>query len=265
MSIKTYEFGGDNSDFGRVAKYEPSPQITQQLGPDRVSFIYWPGLESGDPTIASMTGKNPVFLGGKRIYIKGAGYVCPKFSSDKNLARKEESELLHMYAQDNPDKDASKALGVRGITLVVVWARTGTDKPHQVLPWLMTPQLVQDIQGKNQRFPLYKHDLLVSAQTKGQWSETKVESDGQSVLHMGMTSAEGGDLKAKAAMAALFAKARELIDALPGLIGTELTMDELRVRRGGGPASHSSSAPNTAAAPMAQDVSALVQNLLNND
>lgn len=260
MSTREFDLNDEVPEFSRTKTYKPSPQITAVFGPDRISFVYWPDLM--DPSFGSnhMIGKNPRFVGGRRIFLKGVGYVSPRFSSDHAKKTAEENELLAMYIADDPTQDPSKAIQNKAATLVIVWPKQGTNKPPEVLPWILPPTTFDEIRTKNQRQSLAQNDLEVTAKAKGPFTELKLEvAPGNTLLEL-LKKKEQGDPTATAHVNAILAKARELIPVLSTEIGKDLSVSEIKQRRGMERAGAAAPAGETAA--VSSDVAGLVAGIL---
>lgn len=258
--MREFDLNEEIPEFTRSKTYKPSPQICAHFGPDRISFVYWPDIM--DPAFGSahMQNKTPKFAGGRRIYLKGLHYVSPKFSTDQSKKISEENELLSMYLADDPSQDPSKAFQTKAATLVVVWPKQGTGKPPEVLPWLLPPTTFEQIKTKNQRQPLCLNDLEVTAKAKGPFTELTLDIvPGNTLLEL-LKKKESGDATAIVHVNAILAKARELVPMLRGEIGKELTLSEIKQRRGLERATPAATGAEAAA--VSSDVAGLVAGIL---
>ncbi len=260
MSAREFGLDEENPEFNRIKTYKPSPQVTAAYGPDRVSFLSWPDLMDPNFDHTHMQNKNPRIVGGRRIYLKGVGYVSPRFSSDPVKKLAEENELIAMYCADDPAADSTKALQSRAITLVVVWPKEGSNKAPEVLPWLIPPTTLEEIKAKNQRFPLYANDLEVSAKQNGQFTNLKLEVAPNNLFAELLKKKSAGDLRAANIANAILLRARELSPVLAHEIGKDLSLAEVKQRRGHDRSS--SPAPSEIASAVSGDVSSLVANIL---
>jgi len=259
MSTKEFDLNDEIPEFSRTKTYKPSPQICQAFGPDRVSFLSWPDLMDPNFGSAHMVNKNPRIIGGRRIFLKGLGYVSPRFSSEPTKKLAEENELIAMYIADDSSQDASKAIQSKAATLIVVWPKQGTGKPPEVLPWILPPSTIEEVKTKNQRQPLWNNDLEVNAKAKGQFTDLKLEVAPNNMFLELLKKKEAGDPTATAVIQAILARARELLPTLSNEIGKDLDLREIKQRKGMG----GSSAPATEmTAAVSSDVSSLVAGIL---
>lgn len=259
MSTSEFSFNDEVPGLSNTKTYKPSPQITAAFGPDRVSFLNWPDLMDPNFGTAHMKGKSPKFVGGPRIFLRGPGYVSPRFSADAAKKTAEEGELIAMYMQDDPTADASKAITMKAATLIVLF-REG--KPPEVLPWLLPPTHFNEIRTKNQRQPLWSHDILVTATQKGNFVDSKLEAISGCELYDILLKKEAGDPAATAKAGAILARARELLPNLALEVGKDLTIDQIKQRRGQGRAQGAPEGAAPAAA-VSADVASLVSGILD--
>ncbi len=260
MTMKSISLNDDVPEIGNIRTYSPSPQVHKDYGPDRVSFVHWPDLMDPEFNSSMMENKSPIFVVGKRIFLKGLGYVVPKFSQDPAKRQAEENELIAMYCVDDPSRDSSKAIQPKFGTLIVVWPPKDTNKAPVVLPWLMPPTVFDEVRGKHSRMPLWSHDLEVTAKAQGNWTNLKVEITSGNVFHALLKKKESGDAKSAAQMDVLLAKARELVPMIGPAIGKELTLAEIKQRRGLERSSSGTSSEVSAA--VSGDVASLVAGIL---
>lgn len=265
MSTREFDINDDNPDFNRIKTYKPNPQICEAFGPDRISFLSWPDLQNPNFGLAHLQNKNPRFVGGRRIYLKGIHYVSPRFSADPAKKAEEENELIGYFLADGKEdgkvNDPMKAIQSKAATLIVVWPKAGTTKGPEVFPWIMPPSTFEEIKTKNNKAPLWCNDIEVTPKAKGTWVDLKLEMGGSSLLLELVKKKEAGDAAATSLLNVILAKARELQPVLANEIGKDLTMADIRQRRGLGGGT-SSAKTSEIAQVVTSDVQSLVQDLI---
>lgn len=180
----------------------------------RTSFAWFPGTEEGTPDYT----RNPKYIGCKRGFRDGVGYF---------LASSPELEKL----SQNPPKP------VVG-TVMVLWPtdRKGElDKARlssgdfDVKSFVFSEDKYQDLKTKNSEFPFGKHDVKITC-TDAQYQKLTFSSCKDSCLELILA-------KKPEVYARLLDEVRAAIEALPGEMASNLTVQQVRdkiAKKGGG-------------------------------
>lgn len=114
----------------------------------RVSFVWWPGMETGKPNMDAAT---PKFIGCKRLYLQGVGYFIDKGPEYVKIA-------------GAPSK-------MQVATLICKWPTDqngALDKGRfqsgefAVMPWIISIDKYRNIEQNHREFPLGQHDLSLA-------------------------------------------------------------------------------------------------------
>lgn len=142
MGIQEFGFGeGDEKVGVKSKRYKAKEGNT-----DRVSFAWWPLTANG----LDLAAKTPKFIGCKRFYIEGVGYVMDKGPEYAKLA-------------GQPSK-------MNVGTIVVVWptdSKGQIDKKRfdenefDVMTWIMGSDKYRVIESRHSEFPLGAHDMML--------------------------------------------------------------------------------------------------------
>jgi hypothetical protein len=140
------EFGFDENDdsFKRSAsRFKAKEGETYRL-----SFVWWPKGADDAPNLDAKTCR---FIGAKRVYIQGAGYVLAN-----------SPEIVRMSG-----KQAKPAIA----TIVAKWPtdkKGGLDKQAfvrgevEVMPWVFSQDRYEVLKRRHEEFPLGAHDVTAS-------------------------------------------------------------------------------------------------------
>lgn len=208
----------------------------------RFSFISWPGLEKGTPDFEA---PSPKFLGASTNYIQGAGFVVnngPEFT--KLAGDRPRSRIGTVIVEWPMDKrgNIDNARIISGDIDVLVWVFSG-DK-YKTLKML------------SKEFPFGTHDIKVEV-TDTNYQKMTITPCQESLLRKLMENPKG-----KEVVAGLLAKAQDLASNLSNEIGVEMTIEQVRAKMSGLPASGNRAAVGTPDAATTGDVDGLLDNLL---
>lgn len=180
----------------------------------RLSLGWWPGVDEGT---LNMDAPTPRFIGAKRHFLEGAGYILNKGPEYTKLFKGEAPKM---------------ALA----TVVIVWPISSDGKvdiarvaagEFKVLPWIIGSEKYDQIKGIHQEFPLGEHDLNVhcsdAVYQKMTFAPTK-----DSVLRKLQAAGKG---KAEL-FNQIVASVKAVADALPGDLARDLTLDQIREKLG---------------------------------
>jgi hypothetical protein len=211
MSEGYVDLGFDSNDGGFTGKRERFKGRDNERY--RISFVWWPGLEEDE---LDMDAETPKFIGAKRHYVPGAGYILNKGP--------EYTKLLG---------DAPKScIG----SVIVQWPTDSTGKldagrlasgDFKVLPWTFGADKYETIKGVHREFPMGDHDLKIHC-TDAQFQKMTFTPTKDNVLRKLMSA--GG--KKKTLVDQILELAKEAVQALPNDIARDMTLDQVREKLG---------------------------------
>lgn len=237
----TFSFGEGDGHVGQKSKAWKAEAGTTS----RISFAWWPGLDSGAPNLDSPA---PSFCGADTNYILNVGYVVNKGPEYTKLA-------------GDPPRQ-------RIATVIVVWP---TDKQGnvnkarltageaEVHPWVISADKYRSLQQVHKEFPFGEHDLTAAC-TDAQYQKLTFSPCRESLLR---TLMRGAGTKSLADQ--LFADAAKIAASIQDHVGREMTIADIRQKLAGGGSAGAGAGAATAAgnAAATNDIDGLVGDLLD--
>jgi hypothetical protein len=213
MSDGFIEFGfGSEGD----ALRPPTQRFKAKEGETyRVSFAWWPGIEDGEP---DMSGDTPKFVGGKRHYIPGVGYVLNKGPEYTKIAGGEQPKMAIA-------------------TVVVCWptdANGSLDKGRfasgdfDVKSWVFSQSKYNALQPINTEFPLGKHDLTIQC-TDTQYQKLSFSPCRENLLRK---LAESSKKAQKELFGSIYAAVSNVVGSIHEDIARDVSLDQIREKLG---------------------------------
>lgn len=180
----------------------------------RVSCLWWPGLEKGQPDMDSPT---PGFVGAPRHYMKGVGYFINKGPEYTKIAGEEPK--------------------VRIATLIVKWPMVGqkldqtaiSNNEFEVLYWVFDEGKYDEIKPIHTEWPLGSHDLTITCTDAG-FQKMSFSPCRDNVLRKFI---EKGGYESPIVQS-IIEQGQRLLAGIQGEIGREMTIDQIREKLGGG-------------------------------
>ena len=237
-----FSFGMDDDKIGgkRFDRYKGKEGETERL-----SFVWWYRDADGNPIfdrgelpeairakVPEGTNPPPRFIGAKRFYIAGVGYVLDKGPEMAKLAGQ-----------------ASKATIA---TVVVVWP---TDRNGQldvnrfqagdfdVKPWVFSRDKYEMLQARHNEFPLGEHDIQAKC-TDTQYQKMDIVPCKQNLFRKVVETEKLRHIAQK-----IMAQVTECEATIRDRIATEMSVAQVREKLGGGGGGGNSSfSPDTTAA-----------------
>lgn len=209
--LETFGFG--ENDRGMSASKARLKMEKNQKA--RISFIYWQGLETGDPLLEG----SPRFVHGKRHFKQNVGYVL------------------------NQGPEYTKLLGddpkVRINTIVVKWPILADGKVDaenlaaaEVMYWVMDAGKYEELKTMHGDFPLSNSDVLVTC-TDSTFQKLTLAVRAESVLQK-LLAASATKPSMRNLLDGIFDQARAMIPGLKAQIGQTLTIAQIREKLGMG-------------------------------
>jgi hypothetical protein len=239
MSSLTY-FGGNDEGKAPIGG-DRFPRFKGKKGETyRISFAWWP-LDANDNF--DLSAKKPRFIGGKRVYIQGAGYVLYK------------PEMASMTAEQ-PKVNVS--------TIIVVWpcdpaGNVDQDRlikgDYKVSSWTFGEARYKVLENNFLRWPAGDHDVSALCEDE-QYQKMTFSPERSSLLKQILSSDKD---KMKALAADLTAKIKEMEANIATEFARDLSLDEIRLKMG--KATAGGAAPISAAS---TGVAANVDDMLGN-
>lgn len=212
MSITEFGFGkGDNKFTNKSNRFKAESGKRY-----RISFAWWDGIEDGSPNFDAET---PKFVGGKRIYIPGVGYV---FDQGPEYAR---------FSKDG----ARTAIA----TAVVVWPTMSNGKLDadlfkrdggQVMTWVFGVDKYKQIEPNHVQHPFGGNDLIITC-TDSQFQKMSFVSAPDNLfreLVSGKFSEKMGSRGQE-----IMNDVNDLVGGIRNEIAREMTLDQIREKLGG--------------------------------
>lgn len=213
--INQYTLGENDSNVGqKTDKYKGEAGRTDRL------TLAWVDLdENGLPK----EGASPRFVGGKRHFMSGVGYFLhngPEFEKIAGGAPKEVvATVVVKWPSRNGELDKARLL-----------------EDWKVLGWVFSGDKYAAIRGIHKEFPMGTHDLKPTC-TDSQFQKMTFAPCKDSVLAK-LAGSEKGQEVAKR----IYARVQEVSKDLAGMIGRDLTIQQIRQRLNGGGSSPSNGA-----------------------
>ena len=206
----------------------------------RVSFAWWPGLETGDLNLDADT---PEFTGAERNYLANVGYFINRGPEFTKLA----GAVPRM------------AIG----TVILDWplTKTGdldTDAIKEGLvvakPWIFSQDKYNSFKPIHKEFPFGSHDLAIQC-SDTQYQKMTFTPCRESLLRKIKESAPER-------FASIVAKVQQVAGSIQNDIGRELTLDQIREKlSGGGGGGAAAAVPVSSAS--TKEIDSIVDNLLD--
>lgn len=249
------EFGFGQNDKGVGVKAEKFKGETGRQY--RLSFAWWPeaindtGFTVSDVKgLSQIEGKTPRFIGGKRYYFEGVGYVMdtsPAFA--KMAASPSRVAVATIVVQWPTDADGAPDMGR---------VKAGD---YKVIPWIFSEDKYNAIKPIHREFHLGSHDLNASC-TDSKFQKMTFSPCGESLL--AKLSANDKDM-AKKVVADIATKVAGIAAKLQNEVGREMTPDQVREKLsgGGGGVGSSGNAAAAASSAVTGDLDSLVDDILD--
>lgn len=212
--FQQFGFGQDDDNIGRTSgRLKMDKNETA-----RVSFLWWPGLDSGIP---DMKAETPVFIGAPRHYLKGVGYFINKGPEFTRLA-------------GEPPK-------IRIVTIIVKWPMKSGGKVdvegissgnYEVMYWVLDEGKYDGLKAIHNEWPFGSHDLTIKC-SDAQYQKLTFTPCTDNLLAKLFSKGSDSPLVTR-----LLAEGRKLIPNAGNEIGRVMTLDQVReklVAAGGAP------------------------------
>ena len=230
------EFGfGENDD--RVAGQKFDRFKGKEGENYRISFVWWPN--KGDGVIPDLDAKTPRFIGAKRLYIPGVGYVLDKGPE---------------YGQFGQSK-------LNVATIIAIWptnrkgeldrARfaSGSGDAVDVKPWIFAKDKYEQLKRRHDEFPFGSYDLAIAC-TDTQFQKMDLSLCRESLFRKVLESD-----KMKVMADDIVSRVNTIAANLQDILARDVSIEKIREKLGGattspvngGGGSGSGGAANTAA------------------
>jgi len=211
MADEFIEFGFDEND----DSFQKSPSRFKGKEGEtyRLSLVWWPMDDNEKPNLAAAT---PRFIGAKRVYIAGAGYVLAK-----------SPEIVRLSG-----KPAKPAIA----TIVAKWPadrKGGLDKQAfirgevDVMPWVFSQDRYDVLKRRHDEFPLGEHDITFAC------TDTQYQKGDISPCRESLYAKVLGEPKLKAIADFITAEIARIAENINGEIARDMTPAQIREALGG--------------------------------
>ena len=238
-----FGFGEGDENIGRKSEKFKGESGRQY----RLSMCWWEGLDNGT---LDLKAKTPKFIGAKRHYFEGVGYILdggPEFT-----------------------KIAGQPPRLSIATVVVQWP-IGQDGSidmdrvkkldFKVLPWIFSEDKYKSFTPIHREFHFGQHDLTVNC------SDSKFQKMTFSPCKDSLLAKLAGSDKAtaKSVIGHIVERTQAIVAEIQGEIGREMTIDKLREKLagGGGGGGNAGNAAAAAGAAATADIDGLVDDILD--
>lgn len=246
MSTTNYtEFGfGEGDESLNSTKFERFKAKEGQTY--RMSFVWFPE-EGGRPDLT----KSPRFVGAKRFYIKGAGYVLDKGPEMATLA-------------DGPSKTTVA-------TIIALWPVNRKDNKvdmiavnngdYQIVPWVFGQPTYEQLKRRNGEFPFGQFDISVNC-VDTQFQKIDIASCRDGVYNALNTKTEA---LYQSHVLPMLDTIHAIEANIQGLIGRDMTLAQVREKLGvaGTPGAGGSGSGGTRIATSHAEVENLLDGLMD--
>jgi len=209
------EFGfGENDDRVGGQKFE---RFKGKEGETyRVSFVWWPTLADG--TNPDLNAKTPRFIGAKRLYIPGVGYVLDKGPE---------------YGQFGQSK-------LNVATIIAIWPtnRKGElDRGRfasgdvEIKPWIFAKDKYEQLKRRHDEFPFGSYDLTIAC-TDTQYQKMDLSPCRESLFRKVIESD-----KMKGMADGIVAQVNSIAANLQDILARDVSIEKIREKLGGAPVS----------------------------
>lgn len=206
------EFGfGENDE--RVGGGRITPFKGKEGETYRVSFIWWPFNSDGTMNLNAAT---PRFIGAKRMYIPGVGYVLDKGPE---------------YAQFGASK-------VNVATIIAIWPTTrngSLDKARfaagelDIKPWVFGKDKYEQLKRRHEEFPFNNFDMSIAC-TDSQFQKMDMSPCRESLFRKVMESDKTKELAAD-----IMARVKELEASMQDTLARDVSIEKIREKLTGAP------------------------------
>jgi hypothetical protein len=178
----------------------------------RVSFVWWPTKADGS---FDLDAKTPRFVGAKRLYIPGVGYILDKGPE---------------YAQFGDSK-------LNVATILAVWPtdrKGGLDKARfasgdvDIKPWVFGKDKYEQLKRRHDEFPFGSYDLTIAC-TDTQYQKMDLSPCRESLFRKVLESEKTKDLAD-----AIMAQVNALAAQIQGVLARDMTVAQIRDKLSGG-------------------------------
>lgn len=209
------EFGfGENDDRVGGQKFE---RFKGKEGETyRVSFVWWP--TAADGVHPNLDAKTPKFIGAKRLYIPGVGYVLDKGPG---------------YEQFGQSK-------LNVATILAVWPTNRKGELDRgrfasgdvdIKPWIFAKDKYEQLKRRHDEFPFGSYDLTIAC-TDTQYQKMDLSPCRESLFRKVLESD-----KMKAMADGIVAQVNTIAANLQDILARDVSIEKIREKLGGAPAS----------------------------
>lgn len=210
------EFGfGENDDRVGGQKFD---RFKGKEGENyRVSFVWWP--TKADGVTPDIDAKTPRFVGAKRLYIPGVGYVLDKGPE---------------YGQFGQSK-------LNVATIIAVWPtnRKGElDRARfasgdvDVKPWIFAKDKYEQLKRRHDEFPFGQYDLAIAC-TDSQYQKMDLSPCRESLFRKVFESD-----KMKGMADGIVSQVNAIAANIQDILARDVSIEKIREKLGGAPVSH---------------------------
>lgn len=209
------EFGfGENDD--RVAGQKFDRFKGKEGENYRVSFVWWPSKADG--VLPDLDAKTPRFIGAKRLYIPGVGYVLDKGPE---------------YGQFGQSK-------LNVATIIAVWPTNRKGELDRgrfasgdvdVKPWIFAKDKYEQLKRRHDEFPFGSYDLAIAC-TDTQYQKMDLSPCRESLFRKVLESD-----KMKAMADNIVSQVNSIAANLQDILARDVSVEKIREKLGGAPAS----------------------------
>ena len=232
-----FGFGSGDDDIGKKIK-----KFVGKEGENyRLSFVWWPTVGGK----LDLSAPSPRFVGVKRHYIQGVGYVLSKGPAWDQLAGGAPKTAI--------------------ATIVAVWPtdkKGNLDKSRftngdvETVPWIFSGDKYDQLKRRHDEFPLGSHDLAIAC-TESQYQKMDISPCRESLFRKCVES----DNDKLIEIARNIQSAVTSIEAnIRNELARDLTLDQIREKLGGSPNGSAGGSPSGVSA---ADVDNLLDNLID--
>lgn len=253
-SFMEFGFGQNDSNVGtRSKKFKAEKGKTYRIG-----FAWWPGIEKDGFNADSITvpeGEDeeqltPKWIGAKRVYIQGVGYVLSKGPEYAQLAGKD----AKTYAA----------------TIIILWPLGPKNKPTKesllgelpkVMPWVIGAGKYEQLKKQHMSgYPM--HDWDINAELDPQkdvnFQDFQFLPAKNCIFKEMLKNAAKGDERSKEICEYIIGQVREISSGLGKEIGRDMTVDEVKQALG-----HEVSGPVASAISSDEEVDGMLDSMLD--
>lgn len=209
MSFNEFGFGENDGGIGKKGK-----RFKMDKGENaRISFIWWPGLDKGQPKLDAPT---PKFYGGPRHYMKGVGYFLNKGPEFTKIAGEAPKTRINTIIVKWPLKAGGK-----------LDADAISEGKFEVLYWVFDEGKYDEIKPIHQEWHLGAHDLKIQC-SDAQYQKMAFSPTKDSVLSKLAEKPDNPIWKS------LVEQAQKMLAGVQDEVGREMTIDQIREKLAGG-------------------------------